>query len=135
MTNLAPPGQLNFSASNVAEVWCSWEAVFENYFVAANFNNQSKDVQVATLLHCAGPTATDIFATFTFHGDDEKDNYKHLLRKFSAYCEPKQNELFETYRLLHRQHVPGEPLESWIKDLRVIRKDATMLISLQMIVC
>jgi len=50
MTNLAPPGQMNFSASNVAEVWRSWEAVFENYFVAANLTNQSKDVQVATLL-------------------------------------------------------------------------------------
>ena len=73
-------------------------------------------------MHCAGPTATDIFTTFTFHGDGEKHNYKHVLRKFSAYCEPKQNELFETYRLLHRQRVPGEPLESWIKDLRVILK-------------
>ena len=73
-------------------------------------------------MHCAGPTATDIFATFTFRGDDEKENYKHVLRKFAAYCEPKQNELFETYRLPHRQRVPGEPLESWIKDLHVILK-------------
>jgi len=123
MTNLAPPGQMNFSSSNVAEVWRSWEAVFKNYFVAANLKNQSKYVQFATLLHCAGPTATDIFATFIFHGDDdEKDNYKHVLRKFFACYEHKQNELFETYRLLHRQRVPGEPLESWIKDLRVILK-------------
>ena len=74
------------------------------------------------LLHCAGPTATDIFAAFTFHGDDEKDNYKHVLRKFSAHWEPKQNELLETYRLLHHQRVPGKPLESWIKDIRVILK-------------
>jgi len=36
MTNLAQPGQMNFSASNVVEVLHSWGAVFENYFVAAN---------------------------------------------------------------------------------------------------
>jgi len=44
------------------------------------------------------------------------------LKKIIAYCEPEQNELFEAYRLLHCQRVPGEPLKSWIKDLRVIQK-------------
>ena len=100
----------------------SGEAVFESYFVAANRKNQSKDVQVATLLHCIGPTATYTFATFTFHGDDERDNYIHVLKKLAAYCEPKQNELLETYCLLRHQRVPGEPLESWVQDLRVILK-------------
>ena len=99
----------------LAEMLRSWKAAFENYFVATNLKNQSKDVQVATLLHCAGPAATDIFATFTFHGDDEKDNYKHVFKKFAVYCERMQNELFEIYRLLHRQRIPGESLESWIK--------------------
>jgi len=73
-------------------------------------------------LHCAGPTATEILATITFQGDDEKDSYKHVLKKFAAYCESKQSELLETYRLLHHLCVPGEPLESWIKDLCVILK-------------
>ena len=61
-----PPGCIAFGSSNLDETWRSWEQQFRTFFTACELNNKPKEVQVAILLHTAGPEAQEVFNQFVF---------------------------------------------------------------------
>ena len=66
MEFVKPPDTFNFDEPNTPQRWARWEKQFGTYFVAAELDKKSKQVQVARLLNAAGPDAQEIM------------NYSHL---------------------------------------------------------
>ena len=65
---------------NLAE----WEEQFRTQFNACETTKTLKDVQVAILLHAAGPGALEIHPHFSFAMGDAKDDYETILNKFGS---------------------------------------------------
>ena len=66
-----PPGPIAFDSSNLDEAWRSWEQQFRTFFTACELTNKPKEVQVAILLHTAGPEAQEVFNQFVMCSDQQ----------------------------------------------------------------
>ena len=106
-----------FDGHDVSQRWVRWQKQFENYFAACELEKKHKETQVAILLHTAGAEAQEIHEQFTFQTDDEKKDYKVILKKFKEYCHPRKNTVYERYCFWSRDQVEGEPIDKWVKDL------------------
>ena len=120
---MKPPEAFSFEEPNAPQRWARWEKQFNTYYTAAELSGKTAEVQVARLLNAAGPEAQEIHELFTFASEDEKKDYKAVLKKFSEYCRPKKNLPFERYTFWSRSQKEGEPFDKWLKDLRLIAKD------------
>ena len=118
MDVLKPPGQFHFNDTNLDDAWRRWERQFRTYFAACELSKKDKKVQVAILLHAAGPEAQEIHRQFEFAEGEDPDNYEDILKKFQTYCKPGKNTVFERYRFWCRNQGTGENVDSWIKDLK-----------------
>ena len=90
MEFVKPPDTFNFEEPNAPQRWARWEKQFETYFVAAELAGKSQEVQVARLLNAAGPEAQEVHELFTYEADDDKKDYKKILKKFNEYYRPKR---------------------------------------------
>ena len=81
---------MSFTLGNVAENWRRWEQQFEVYYKACELKKRDKAVQVAILLHAAGPEAQEIHETFVYEGEDDVLDYKKVLSQFRLYCNPRK---------------------------------------------
>ena len=123
MEFVKPPDTFNFDEPNTPQRWARWEKQFGTYFVAAELDKKSKQVQVARLLNAAGPDAQEIHELFTFGTDEDQSNCKTILAKFREYCRPKKNVVYERHKFWSRSQHEGEPFDKWLKEMRVIAKD------------
>ena len=115
-----PPDAFNFNGTDVAQRWAKWRKTFETFFTAAEVSQKSAKVQIAILLHTAGEEAQEIHSHFTFTDNENPDDYKVVLKKFDSYCNPQKNTVFERYRFWSKEHVEGEPIDKWVKDVKTI---------------
>ena len=116
MDQLRPPSELKLSGK-VAENWRRFKQGFELYMSAINADEKPEKQKIAIFLTVAGQEAIDVFNTFTFT-EEQKDKIDEVLKKFAAYCEPKQNETYEMYIFCCRLQKQGESVEQWITDLK-----------------
>ena len=118
MEILKPPMQMNFVSNNVAENWRRFERQFRVYYAACEIASKSAPTQVGILLHTAGPEAKYVHETFTYTGDEQRNDIETLLLKFRTYCEPRKNIVFERYQFWNRNQNASEPIDLWVTDLR-----------------
>ena len=123
MEFVKPPESFSFEEPSAPQGWACCEKQFEMYFVAAELAGKSKEVQTVRLLNAAGADAQEIHELFTFTSDDEKKEYKTMLRKLAEYVRPKRNVVFERQRFFSRNQKEDEPFNRWLKDLRLIAKN------------
>ena len=81
MDVLKPPGQFHFKVTNLDDAWRRWERQFRTYFAACELLKKDKKVQVAILLHAAGPEAQEIHKQFELPEGEDLDNYEDILKK------------------------------------------------------
>ena len=125
-----PPGPIAFDISNLDEAWRSWEQQFRTFFTACELTNKPKEVQVAILLHTAGPEAQEVFNQFVFRPAgpennppaEDNDDWQTVLDKFRHYCKPRKNTVYERRCFWSRNQGNGELIDQWIKDLRIKAK-------------
>ena len=75
---------------------------------------------MAILLNAAGPEAQEVHSQFKFSATDDKTDYKTILKKFREYCKPRKNTVYERYKFWQRDQMEGEPVDRWLKDLKVM---------------
>ena len=56
--------------------------------------------------------------TFTYTGDEPRNDIETVLLKFRSYCRPRKNVVFERYQFWNRNHNTSEPIDQWVTDLR-----------------
>ena len=86
--------------------------------VAGELTKKTKATKAAILLHCAGPTAQDIYETFQWAEDADKDDVDQILAKFKNYCEPRKYETYNRFVFQDRVQREGETIDQWVTDLR-----------------
>ena len=83
MDSFKPPDVFCFDGPNIAQRWTRWQKQFQTYYKACELGKKDKDVQVAILLHNAGPEAQEIYEQFQYTAEGDKDDYKKVLENFS----------------------------------------------------
>ena len=109
MDVLKPPENMHFDAGNVAEAWRRWEQQFKIYMTAAELSKKAKATRVAILLHTAGPEALDVFSTFQWEEEADKDDTDKVLQKFREYCQPRKKHSFRAIQVLGQK-----PTRGWV---------------------
>ena len=105
---LPPPSPLEIHDSKAAEKWKKFKLSWDNYALAAELNEKSEAIQVATLLTVIGEEAREVFSTFVFTTAGDSGKIQPVLTKFEEYCQPRKNVRFERYRFNRRVQEAGE---------------------------
>ena len=82
---------MKFVSNSVAENWRRLECQFRVYYAACDIDTKSGRTQVGILLHTAGHVVHPVHETFTYTGDEQRNDIETVLRKFRTYCEPRKN--------------------------------------------
>ena len=80
---------------NIADKWKRWRQKFELYMTASGMEGRSQKVQSCTLLHVIGDEALEIYNTFDFTQQEDRNKLKVLLDKFEKHFTPQNNVTFE----------------------------------------
>ena len=118
MDVLKPPENMHFDAGNVAEAWRRWEQQFKIYMTAAELSKKAKATQAAILLHTAGPEALDVFSTFQWEEEADKDDTDKVLQKFREYCQPRKTQFSSDTSSGTGNQQEGESIDQWVTDLK-----------------
>ena len=116
MEGLKPPKRMVLEG-NLSENWKRWKRNFEWFSTATGMAEKAEQLQCATLLHCIGEDAAEVYGTFQFEAD-EVDKIDPLLKKFEDYFTPKKNLTFERHRFNSRTQQTGESIDMFVTDLR-----------------
>ena len=118
MEKLTPPEPLNLDGSNLANTWRQWRQRFELFSLASGLNSKDSKIQAATLLHVIGPAALEVYNTFTWDSDDDKQKVEVILTKFEAYCIPRTNVTWERHVFNTRNQREDETIDQYVTDLK-----------------
>jgi len=79
------------------ENWRYFKQKWLNYAVITNLANQSRQYQVALLLHVLGDQALKIYNGFSFASTDDNRTVAEILAKFHQFVVGEINEIYEHY--------------------------------------
>ena len=126
---LPPPPPLEIHDGNVAEKWKKFCLAWSNYSLATELNKKSEPVQVATLLTVIGEDARDVYSTFDWADEANKNKIEPVLLQFADYCQPRKNTPFERYRFNKRAQEAGESNNHYKRHLENSPKAASLTLS------
>lgn len=110
------PDPLSFDG-NVAENWRRFKQEYD-ILIEAAYPSNSKKSKAAILLNHAGPEAIERARSFTYTGDDTKDDPVVLAAKFEELCQPYKNVTMERHKFNTRRQGPSEAFGTYLSDLR-----------------
>ena len=104
---------------NLAKNWRRWKQRYELFMTATEASKKSVKIQSSMLLHLIGEDALEVFNTFEFGSEEDKEKPVEILKKFDDYCNPKRNLTVERHIFNSRMQLPGESIDKYITDLRL----------------
>ena len=108
--------------TDCAENWCYFKQKWLNYAVITNLSNQSRQYQVALLLHVLGNHALKIYNGFNFASTEDNRTVAEILEKFDQFAIGEINEIYECYVFNNRNQHESETFESYLATLRTLIK-------------
>ena len=118
---LLPPSPMN-QDGNPATEWKRWRQKFEIYLTASRQVKADDEIKISLLLHSIGSEGLEVYNTFTFTEDEKKSRYSAVLTKFQSHYVPKLNVTYERHNFFSRNRQPGESIDRYVKDLRIVSK-------------
>ena len=98
---------------NLAENWRRWKQRYELFMTATEASKKSAKIQSSMLLHLIGEDALEVFNTFEFGLEEDKEKPVEILKKFD------KNLTVERHIFNSRMQHPGESIDKCITDLRL----------------
>ncbi|CAB4009741.1 Hypothetical predicted protein, partial [Paramuricea clavata] len=117
---IPPPDVLNLNDGSTASNWREWKSAWSNYTLATKLDKEDEIRQVATLLAVIGKEAKKLFKTFVWGSEDDFIKIDLVVKKFEEYCIPRQNVIYERFRLFTRDQGPTETVDQYMMELRRI---------------
>ena len=114
MAKFNPPA--NFPFDKPTE-WADWKQRFERYRLATKLNKDDGEVQVSCLIYAMGNEAENIYKSFTFTEDENRNDFTTVVAKFDEYFFPRRNIIHERACFHQRVQRPGERAECFIRAL------------------
>ena len=118
MESVRPPDAVNW-AGNVDYEWRTFKQRFMLYLMAVGLDEKSDTRKIALLLTVAGQQAVEVYNTFEFTGEEDKDKFDDVVKKFDEHCSPKKNETFERYVFRSRMQQTAESFDVFLTDLKL----------------
>jgi hypothetical protein len=109
-------------AGNVAENWRKFRQKFEIFLKASGSEKDKEEVKVSKLLNLVGDDALDVYNTFRFAEEADKNNLGKVLAEFEAYCSPRKNEIFERFKMSSITQKEGQPFDQFLTELKIAVK-------------
>ena len=133
MDKLKPPHELKIAGGNMADRWERFLERFRWYLAAVGEDGSEDKKKVAILLTVAGAEAQKVFRTFTYEpakaavGNqpavpaETAEQFNTVVRKFTEFCVPRKNVIYERYVFHTRVQGEGETIDidSFTTDLRL----------------
>ena len=116
-----PPEALSLQG-NLRENWRRWVQRFDLYLMASGKIKEKEDVQCAILLHVVGEEALEIYNTFQFINEEDRQKLDVLKSKFEEYVNPRKNTIFERYKFWEYKQQDGETIDQFITELKTRAK-------------
>ena len=117
-----PPGPLRIDVPNLHDEWEFWHEKFRLFLSASGADKKSKEQQLSVFLYCIGDDARRVYHALSFDNADDRKDLSKVLEKFTAYCQPKRNPVYERYVFWHHEYAPGESIDSFVSALRARAK-------------
>ena len=89
MDLLSPPEVLSLDG-NIAKNWRRWKQCFGIFSLPSGLSGKDVKVQAITILHVAGPDALEVYNTFTWDSNDDKNKVDKIIEKFDELLQPLQ---------------------------------------------
>ena len=119
ITQLKPAEPLDFETVNLDDSWKRWKQEVELYMDLAMCGRE-ESMKVKLFLYLFGSQGREIYNTMIFEAPGHERNLKQVLDAFHKHCNPKKNETVENYKFFSRFQNPGESLEKFITDLKLL---------------
>ena len=131
MDKLKPPHELKIAGGNLADRWERFLERFRWYLAAVGEDGSEDKKKVAILLTVAGAESQEVFRTFTYEpakaavGNqpavpaETAEQFNTVVRKFTEFCVPRKNVIYERYVFHTRVQGEGETIDSFTTDLRL----------------
>ena len=92
------PPQLDVNSGNVFENFKWWKRQVEVYLAASGASEKGGKVQTAIILNFAGPHVLEVYDTFIWTDDGDRNKPDKVLEALKRYCNPRDNEVIESHR-------------------------------------
>ena len=110
------PPQLDVNSGNVSENFKRWKRQVEVYLAASGASEKDDKVQTAIILNCAGPHVLEVYDTFIWTDNGNKDIPDKVLEALERYCNPRDNEVIESHRFWNIPY--QEPFDKFLTELK-----------------
>lgn len=127
MEHARPPVELNMDAAGGpagrADAWRKWKQQFMLFLKASGVQTENSSVQASLLVNLIGSDGFDVYQTFTFEKEEERDDVNVLIKKFDSYFGTKPNITLLRYKFFTRNQEHGESIQQYVTALRLLSKD------------
>lgn len=122
MEHARPPAELSLEGgpASRADAWQRWRKQFQIFLKASGVHKEPADVQASLLINLIGPEGYDIYSTFKFTKEIEKDDIQILITKFDDYFKIKQNTTMARFKFFSRNQEKGENIDDYVTALKLL---------------
>lgn len=122
MEHARPPSELSLQGgpASRADTWRKWLKQFQVFLKASGVHKESDDVQASLLINLIGSEGYDIYTTFKFSTEAEREDIKILIEKFNNHFGSKTNTTMVRFKFFTRSQEPGECIDEYVTALRLL---------------
>lgn len=125
MEHARPPPELSLEGSPVgrADAWKRWKTQFKLFLKASGVHKEEIGVQASLLINLIGPEGFDVYETFTYETETDKDDVNVLIKKYDEYFGVKHNITLARYNFFTRNQEIGESISQYVTALKLLCKN------------
>ncbi|XP_061716623.1 uncharacterized protein K02A2.6-like [Cydia pomonella] len=122
MEHARPPTELALEGgpANRADSWRKWLKQFKVFLKASGVYKEPSDVQASLLINLIGSEGYDVYTTFKFDKEEDRDDIDKLIEKFDQHFGTKTNVIMLRFKFFTRSQEPGEGIDEYVTALRII---------------
>ena len=117
ISGIKPPPPLSFEG-NISENWRYFKQKWGHYVILTKLSQQSREYQVALLLHTLGDEALRVYNGFQFTTPEEDRTIAEITAQFDTFAVGEVNETYERFIFNKRDQKDGESFESFLAAIR-----------------
>ena len=127
---IQPPTGLNLSGKDKVVNWKIYKQQWENYSIVAQLDRQSEDYRVALFLYSIGQEAVKTYNSFDM-SEENRQKLAEIIKELNNYAVGETNETYEHYIFNSRKQKDGEPIDSYVAELRTLAQSCNFCTCLQ----
>lgn len=122
MEHARPPTELILEGGPTcrADAWRKWQKQFMIFMKASGVHKEPADVQASLLINLIGSEGYDIYTTFKFIKDEDRDDISKIIVKFNEHFKTKPNTTMARFKFFTRNQEKGENIGEYVTALRLL---------------